>query len=233
MKKWFLRGLSLAVLPLAFVVFVAKSEARAQTGQGVVGSTATQQAEVTPAPTGNQVQNRNRVETQNQGENSQLRVNTQEQESLGQERGEGLQIRSQNAIRNMGVVARKVQELLQIRTAGGIGEQVRLVAREQNQAQVQIQAQVTKLDSKSKLARFLFGTDFGAVKSLKAQLEQNRLRIRQLEQLQNQLTNQGDVTVVQETIQAMVEQNTALQDWLNQEEGSASLLGWLFRLLAQ
>jgi len=224
----------LIFLPLALVIsfsfVLVKDEAEAQNTN--TGQQNQQQLKVTPSPTGNQVQNQNQVKTQNQGEDSQLQVNTQEQENQEEGQGEGLQTRSQNAIQNMSEVAKYVQQLLQIRTTGGIGEQVREVAREQNQTQTQIQEQLNKLDSKGKLARLLTGTDFGAVKNLKAQLEQNRLRIRQLEQLQNQLSNQGDITMVQETIQALIQENTSLQERITAEEQTKSLFGWLFKLLA-
>ena len=182
---------------------------------------------------GYQVQNQNQVITQNQGEDTQLQVATQEQESLGDGQGEGLQIRNQNAIENMSTVAAQVQQLLQVRTTGGIGEQVRLIAQEQNQAQTQIQNQLNKLESKGKMARFLSGTDYGAVKNLKAQLVQNQVRIDQLTELQNQLVNQGDITMVQETIQALIAENTSLQERITSEEGTKSMFGWLFRFFAR
>lgn len=147
--------------------------------------------------------------------------------------GEGLQTRNQNAIENMSEVAKQVQLLLQIRTSDGIGEQVRLIAQEQNQAQEQIQEQVNKLNSKTKLARFLTGTDYGAIKSLMQQFEQNQLRIQQLEELQNQLSNQGDITKVQETIQALIQENTSLQELVAAEEKTFGLFGWLFKFFAR
>ncbi len=222
---------------LVLPVFAAKNnEAVAQgTGsaqRGTVTQTQ-QQLRVSPSPTGNQIQNQNQVTTQNQGEDSQLQVNTQEQESLGEEQGTGSQNRNQNAIENMSEVAKQVQQLLQVRTTGGIGEQVRLIAQAQNQAQTQIREQLSKLESKGKLARFLTGTDDGAVKNLKAQLVQNQLRIKQLGQLQNQLSNQGDITMVQETIQALIQENTSLQERITAEEQTKSMFGWLFRLFAK
>lgn len=218
---------------LVLPVFAAKNNgAGAQTGQQTQQQTQ-QQLQISASPTGNQVQNQNQVNTQNQGDDSQLQVNTQEQESLGDGQGEGLQNRNQNAIQNMSEVAKQVQQLLQVRTTGGIGEQVRQIAQEQNQAQTQIQEQLNKLGSKGKLAKLLTGTDYGAVKNLKQQLEQNRLRIRQLEQLQNQLSNQGDITMVQETIQALIQENTSLQERIIAEEQTKSLFGWFFRLFAK
>ena len=194
---------------------------------------AAKQANISPSPTGNQVRNQNQVNTQNQGEDSQLQVNTQEEENLGEGQGEGLQTRSQTAVQNMSEVAKQVQLLLQTRTTGGIGEQVRLIAQEQNQAQIQIQEQVNKLNSKGKFARFLTGTDYGAIKSLVQQLEQNQLRIEQLEELQNQLSNQGDITMVQETIQALIQENTSLQEVIAAEEKTFGLFGWLFKFFAR
>jgi uncharacterized protein YeeX (DUF496 family) len=79
----------------------------------------------------------------------------------------------------------------------------------------------------------LIGSDYQALKNVQKQIEQNQLRIQQLEQLQNQLTNQSDIAIVQETIQALTEQNISLQDRINLEEQSGSLFGWLFKLLSK
>jgi len=179
------------------------------------------------------VANQNQVQTQNQGEDTQLQVETQEQENLGNGQGEGLQIRNQNAIQNMSEVAQKVQEMLQLGESGGIGDQVRQIAQEQNQTQTQTQEQLGKLESKGKLARFLTGTDFGAVKNLKQQLEQNQLKIQQLQQLQNQLSNQEDITLVQEMVQALIAENTSLQERITAEEQTKSIFGWLFQMFAK
>lgn len=227
MKKLILITSLFMILILVGPVFAAN------TNTGVKNTNTGSQASMSPSPTGNQVKNKNEINTQNQGEDTQLQVNTQEQENLEEGQGEGLQTRSQNAIQNMSTVAKQVQLLLQIRTTGGIGDQVRLIAKEQDQAQLQIQDQIHKLDSKSKLAKFISGTDYKAVKNLKQQLEQNQLRIQQLEQLQNQLSNQGDITMVQETIQALIQENTSLQELINSEEKVFGLLGWLFKFFAK
>jgi len=213
------------ILPLFIILVLVLPVFAANNGSGTQNTN--------PSPTGNQVKNQNRVNTQNQGEDSQLQVNTQEEEGAGERQGEGLQNRNQNAIENMSEVAKQVQLLLQTRTTGGIGEQVRLIAQKQNQAQTQIQDQINKLESKGKLARFLTGTNYGAIKNLKQQLEQNQLRIEQLEQLQNQLSSQGDITMVQETIQALIEENTSLQELITAEEKTLSLFGWLFKLFVR
>jgi len=212
----------LYILPL-FLVFglVFPTLAANNNGLGQQNADASQQAQV-----------QNQVQTQNQGEEQQVQVQNQEQENLGDGQEDGLQNRNQNAIQNMSEVAKQVQQLLQIRTTGGIGEQVRQIAQEQNQAQIQIQEQLNKLESKNGLARFFSGTDYGAVKNLRAQLVQNQARIKQLEQLQNQLSNQEDITMVQATVQALIQENTSLQERITTEEQTRSIFGWLFKLFA-
>ena len=186
---------------------------------------------VTVTPPGNQVQIQNQVQVQNQGKDTQLQVNIQEQTGLNQGVGEGLQNRNQNAVQNMSEVAKQVQQMLQVRTEGGIGEQVRQIAQEQNQAQTQIQTQLNKLDSKGQFARIMTGTDYSAVENIRAQLVQNQNRIQQREQLQPQLTNQADQEVVQATIEALVAQNNSLQERITAEEQTKSMFGWLIRWL--
>lgn len=236
-----MKKLSILIITVAFLA-ISSTVYAANNGTGSQGAAGTQQGtaiptqkrlQASPSTTGNQVKNQNQVKTQNEGENSQLQVETQEQEDFKEGSESGSQNRNQNAVQNMSEVAAQVQWLLQIRTTGGIGEQVRQVARAQNQAQTQIQEQINKLDSKGKLARIITGTDYGAIKKLEQHLEQNQLRIRQLEQLQNQLTNQEDITAVREAIQALTQENTSLRELINAEEQTGSLFGWLFKLFAK
>jgi len=178
------------------------------------------------------VQNQNQIQIQNQGEEGQIQVANQEEESERVGQPKEVASRSETARERMSVVAEKVEELLTSETRfGGIGEQVRVVAREQNQAQEQIGEQLGLIEVRQGWLKRLLGPDFGAVKNLRQQIEQNQLRIRQLEQLQNQLTNQGDQTMIQEMIQVLGEQNTALQEKIQAEESITSLFGWLFKLL--
>lgn len=180
---------------------------------------------------GNQAQNQ--VQTQNQGEEQGVQVQAQESENFGDGQGEGLQIRNQNAASNMSEVAKQVQEMLQIRTAGGIGEQVRVIAQAQNQAQTQIQQHVQKMEARGNLFKFMFGPDFKAVDNLTQAVEQNQNRIQLLQELQTQLTNAGDKTMVQATIEAMIQQNTVLQEMVQSENQTRSVFGWLVKMFAK
>ncbi|KKQ43150.1 MAG: hypothetical protein US62_C0053G0001 [Candidatus Woesebacteria bacterium GW2011_GWA1_37_8] len=156
--------------------------------------------QISVSPTGNQVQNQ--VQTQNQGEGIQLMVATQQMQRLMDMEGLNEEV----------------------------GNKVRTLAQEQVQAQTQIQTQLNKLETKSNFMKKLFGPDFGAIKNLNQQMEQNKLRIQQLQQLQNQVSNQADKTQLQEAIQTLLNQNTSLQEQIRAEEKVGSLFGWFVKL---
>ena len=208
MKKYKYTVPALVILGLAISIYAANN-AKASAQNAPMGQ---EDKQVVATSQGVAVQNQ--TMTKNEGEDSQLNVMTQE-------RLEDSEVGSQ------------VRQLLETKTTGGIGDQVRQVAQDQIQAHTQIQDQLDKLDSKGKLARVLTGTDLDAVKNLKQQLEQNQLRIELLTQLKDQLFNQGDITMVEETIQALTEENTTLQDRISMEEQTKSLFGWLLRLFAR
>lgn len=147
-------------------------------------------------------ENQNRIQVQNQGEETQLRTSTQYMQQLMSMDG------------------------LDEET----GDQVKKLAQQQIQAQGEIQTQLNKLETKSKFMKSLFGPDYKAIKNLNQQVEQNKLRIQQLTQLANQVQNQADKTQLQEAIQALTQQNTSLQEQIQAEEKVGSLFGWLVKL---
>jgi hypothetical protein len=220
-----------AVLVIGSAVY-AKNEAAGQ-GTGSQGTTTQTQQRlmVSPSPVGAQVQNR--VETQNAGEDSQLQVNTQ-QETSGVGMPKSLAPRSAAAQENMSVASQKVEELLTTKTTrGGIGDEVRQIAQDQKLAQDEIETELVKVDSRGRWLKVLAGPDYKAMRNIQQLMEQNRLRIQQLEQLQIQVTNQGDIAMVQETVQALIDQNTALEDRVALEERTGSVFGWLFKLFTR
>ena len=222
----------IALLSFSSGVYSAKNE----TGSQGVAAQGQQQI---VSPTDNQVKNQNQVETQNQGEESQLNVNTQEQENLEESLDDQSGIknessRSATAKENMSNVSEKVEELLVTKTEqGGIGEEVKQVAQEQKQAQDQIKTDLEKVDKRGGLLKSIIGPDYQALKNMQKQVEQNRLRIQLFEQLMTQLNNQNEITMVQETIQLLTDQNTALQDKIVLEEKTVSILGWFLKLFAR
>lgn len=228
MKKKYTALLALFVLGLMTVILSKESFAKA----AVTGSQNVQESSIA-SPTGNQVKNQNQVSTQNMGEEQNLQVSTSEQEGTESGNGVGLENKNPNAVEHMSIVAQKAQELLQVRTSGGIGDQVREIARVQNQAQDQIQIHLGEIEAKGNLAKSLFGPDYKAIKNLEQLIEQNQLRIQSLQQLMTQVANEADETAIQEAIEALTQENTSLQEIVNSEEEIKSLFGWLIKLFVK
>lgn len=203
-----------------------------QTQQGVQSQERVREQVVTQesvqAQEGYQVQNR--VVTQNSGEETQLEVKTQESLRSNQE-AQPLQVRSETAKQNMSQVAQRVEELLSDEeTDTGIGPQVREIAKQQLQAQEKIEGEVNKIESRQGLMKKLFGTDHKAVKNLKQEIEQNQVRVKELQELQTQTSNQAEETQIQELTQALLNQNEALNEQVQAEERVGSVFGWLIKL---
>ena len=141
--------------------------------------------------------------------------------------------RSQNAYQHMSIVAQSVEGLLETNIKGGIGEQVREIARQQNQSQEQIQQNLEKVESRPGWFKKLFGTDKKAVKNLTGQIAQNQLRLEQLTEIQTQLSNQSDLQTIQLAVETLTDQNTALQQVLEEEEQIKGIFSWLTALFAR
>lgn len=175
------------------------------------------------------VENQNQLKTQNQGEETQLKVSTSEEEKAETETSRG-----DTAQDKMSEVAKTVETILSTQSAeGGIGEQIRTTAQTQKTAQIETQSLLNKIESRSNFVKKIIGPDFKALKSMEQIMEQNRIRIEELNQLKLSVTNQGDFSKVQEMIQALEEQNTELQTRLNLEQRSSGLFGWLVKLFVK
>jgi len=172
------------------------------------------------SPTGNQIKNANEVQTQNQGEDSQLSVKTQESEQLNQAVDDSLT-----------KVSDQVKELIEtVGAKGGIGQEVKEIAQSQTKLQDEIVLDVTKLNSRGTVSKFFIGSDKKLIQSMEQKMEQNRLMIQQLEELKLQTKNTSDLQQLQETIDLMTYQNTSLQNKIDKESKSNGMFGWLVNL---
>ncbi|MFA6981862.1 MAG: hypothetical protein WC243_02480 [Patescibacteria group bacterium] len=230
MKKYTYASLVLSILLAIPVVVHAQQGQGSGTGNGDqlrVQDPATHDTDSTiPSGQGNQVQNKNQVNTQNQGEDTQLKVNTNTAEES--QFGTG---RSEVARQHMSAVSEAVEDFLSTgNKTGGIGKQVSDVAKLQQEAQVEIGETLGKIDNRGGFMRVLLGHNAGAVREMKQLMEQNQLRIQQLQELMTQTVNQGEVTQLRLMIQAMVDQNTALEDQVMVEEQDRGMFGWISAL---
>lgn len=222
---------------LVLLVFVFSSVVLAKSdsaGTGTGTGTGAVAPKISASPTtGSGVANQNQVKTQNAGEESQLMISTAEQESAG-DSTISAGMRSEMAIEKMSEVAKNVEILLMDKTlTGGIGQQVKAIAQEQKNSMDKVQNQIKSIDSRGGFVKALIGPDYQTLKELEMQLDQNQLRIEALTELKNQLTNAGDITMVEETIKLLAEENIGLQDKINAENRVGSVFGWLIKLFVK
>ena len=173
--------------------------------------------------------NQNQVQTENQGEETQLKVTSEFQEKEGtatatENKGETT---SQG---KMDEVGKQLDNLLNSnKSFNGKADELKDIAESQKKKQSEMDEDLKKMEGKSSFAKFFFGPDYDSIERMKQKIEQNKVQIQKLEQIQTQLTNQEELDQIKLVIQAMVEQNTALQNEIEDEEEVFSLFGWLVR----
>jgi len=113
----------------------------------------------------------------------------------------------------------------------GVANQLYEIVQVQVSAEDRVNQAIDRAERRSAVVKFFFGPDYKSLKDVKGELEQNRLRIQELNQIRAQISNQGDQTELDNQIAVLEEQNTALQNQLNDLVSGFSLLGWLFRLI--
>lgn len=177
----------------------------------------------------NNEQNQNQNQNQNQGKDVQNQEQENEQEGIENETKASVQV---NGELHRSTVSDFVQGLLKVasRSEGGIGEQVRVIAQEQNQNKERVADQIEAIERRNKFKTFLIGTDYKNVGALRSEMVQTRNRLEELNRLIEQATNDADKTELQNQIQTMEEEQTKIETLLKKAEGKFSLLGWLVKL---
>lgn len=179
---------------------------------------------------------RNQTEDKVQEETESITTSTSTPTSTGAQN----QVQTQEATQNIGEdyrlrVSNVVQNLTQIAEQlttqnPQLGEQLKTMTQEQTQSMERIASSLDKIQNRNSVVRFLIGANYGEIKNVKAEIEQNRLRIQELNQIMNQLQNEGDKTTLQEQIQTLELENTSLEEALKEAQGGFSLFGWLVSL---
>lgn len=171
--------------------------------------------------TGTQAQNQIR----NQGQEQQA----QNQEAEGRDDSEtGIE----NAEQRRSQVANAVQEMLQIAERnGGIGQEIKTIAQNQEQNQEQLESSLEKIQNRNGFVKFFIGPNFGEINNAQQLLEQNREQTLQLNEIQTRLNNQRDSQNLQERIRTLEQANLGAENILARAQKGFSLLGWLFKLI--
>ena len=202
-----------------------QARTNAGTGAGTQTEQQTQQKLQDGTGTGNQIQNQNQVKSQ--GEANQIQTSEQQGTQTGNKAGSAM------AEQRRSKVANAVQEMLQVADRnGGIGQQVKTITQAQTQNQEKLEASLQKAQSRSGFAKFFVGPNYGEINNAKKVLEQNKEQIKQLNQVKNQLANQGDTQNLTQQIQTLEQANLEIENSLGTAQKGFSLFGWMFRMFS-
>lgn len=197
----------------------------AGTGAGTQTQQQTQQKLQDGTGTGNQIQNQNQVK--NQSEANQIQNSEQQRTQTGNKSGSAV------AEQRRSEVANAVQEMLRMADRnGGIGQQVRIIAQNQNQNQEKIETSLQKVQDRKGFAKFFVGPNYGEISNAKRILEQNREQIKQLKQIKNQLANQSEQQTLTEQIKTLEQASLEIENSLGTMQKGFSLFGWIFRMFS-
>lgn len=137
-----------------------------------------------------------------------------------------------NAEEHRSTVANFVQGILKIAssTEGGIGEQVRLIARQQNDSETTTGQAIETVQSRSNIKTFLFGSDYKNLGALRSEIVTTQNRINQLNNLLPLIRNASDTAEVQAQVQTLGQEQTKIENFVKQNESKFSLFGWFVKL---
>ena len=131
-------------------------------------------------------------------------------------------------------VANAVRELLEIADrSGGIGEQIREIAREHSQDEEEAEEALEEASERGKVAKFFIGPNYKQLEKVKEKLEEHNKRFAELEQLQAKLESKADAQAVAEQLRIMEQSRDELREEMETTEKGFSLFGWLNRLLSK
>lgn len=134
--------------------------------------------------------------------------------------------------RNQNTVREAVMNLLALREAGnfsgGIGQDISAIARGfDNSVNKTVEAEEA-IQNRGGVMRLLFGGDENAAATIQSELNQNRVRLQQLQRVRTQLDPEYQ-GFVDEQVQLMEEEQERLRLLAEQEQADKGLLGWLFK----
>lgn len=131
-------------------------------------------------------------------------------------------------------VADAVQEILQITEKDSeIGQKIKIITQTQTQNQEKLETSLQKVQNRGGLTKFFVGPDYGEINNTKKLLEKNREQVKQLDEVQNQLTNKSAKQKLTEQVQLLEQTNQEIENSLNTPQKGFSLFGWIFRLFVK
>ena len=128
-------------------------------------------------------------------------------------------------------IANIVQTLIEVsdKEPGEIGNQVREMAREQNESKERVAKSIDIIQNRNGLKTFLLGTDYKNIGAVRSEMVQTRNQIRKVEELIDKTTNPTTKTTLQIQLTALETEQQKLETFLKTNESKFSLFGWFLK----
>lgn len=128
-------------------------------------------------------------------------------------------------------VATFVQSLLAVADReGGIGQQVREIAQQQNDTKDRAADLISAVEGRSKIKTFFIGTSYKNTGELRSQMVQTKNQIDQLKKLADKAENDQDKAELQAQIRTLEQEQSNIDAFIAENENKFSLFGWAVKL---
>ena len=113
---------------------------------------------------------------------------------------------------------------------GGIGQQVKVIAQQQNDSKEKVAESIDKVEKRGKVKTFFFGSDYKNLGDLRSEMVKTRNQIDQLKRLADKAENDQDKAELQSQIQVLEQEQTNINNFITSNESKFSLFGWAVKL---
>jgi len=124
-----------------------------------------------------------------------------------------------------------VKNLLDVanETGDGIGDEVRVIAQEQNDAKEKVSSAIDAIESRGGFKAFLIGTDYKNIGMIRSEMVKTQASIDKLNRAIEKMPTSTVATTSQEILNLTQEQER-LNNFIKQNESKFSLFGWFAKL---
>lgn len=200
-----------------FIVLVPRQKIAVAKPQSSVGSQSS----------GNQRKNQDTTETEDIAQPRAITETLDQKEDKEDKDNKG-RINSET---HRSTVASFVQSLLTVADReGGIGDQVKVIAQQQNDSKEKSVEAINKIEKRNKIKTFLLGTDYKNLGTLRSEMVKTRNSIEQLKRLVEKAKIEENKTELQTKIQNLEKEQAAIDSFISQNESKFSLFGWAAKL---
>jgi len=129
-------------------------------------------------------------------------------------------------------VAVFVQNLLSVADReSGIGEEVRIIAREQNESAEKILNEIKAVETRSKIKTFFIGSDYKNLGDLRSDMVKTDNQIEKLKRLAEKAENADNRSILNSQIESFSIEQAKIRTFITDNENRFSLFGWVVKLL--